>query len=286
MVRSVAVKVKAQGQVRIQREAAAQRVISHFGLCLPESRLLCFLDDEDPASLKHAFGAANRGLSGTVKDGDLSAWPDYVKKCLYVDDDAYPYTRRVIDQLIYLYGSSCTDEVGLTMTLAHELQHAIQHDKERKVWAMNSLIHTLPTAVDELKLEWADIPIELDARIVAKRVARDLHGERAVNRYIDKRRAEAVEPHDIADWRFVRELTPSSSVDLVAETHRLFHRLTDYRSEIEEALRKNRHNPDFSDINLDNNEGPCISLDPWVTAISKQRWRFISIQPLKIGESR
>lgn len=249
----ITIKVKSKNEgVRIQREKAAQCVVSQFGLCLPSSRVLCFLDDEDPSSLKQAFGAANRGLSGPVKDGDdLSVWPDYVQKCVFVDDDVYPYTRRVIDQLIYLHGSTCSDEVSLTMTLAHELQHAIQHDTVRKVWAVNSLIRRLPTAVDELKLEWADIPIERDARIVAKRVALDLHGEQPVREYIDKRNAEAVEPHDVADWRFVRGLTPSSSVDLIVETHRLFHRLIAYRHEVEDALRDRKKDSDVSDINLD-----------------------------------
>jgi hypothetical protein len=250
---SIIIKVKSKDETtRIQREKAAQRVVSHFGLCLPTSRVLCFLDDEDPPSLKQAFGATNRGLSGTVQDGDdLSVWPDYVQKCIHIDDKSFPYTQRVIDQLIYLHGSVCIDDVGLTMTLAHELQHAIQHDKARKVWAVNSLIRRLPTAVDDLKLEWADIPIERDARIVAKRVALDLHGEQLVRRYIDKRSAEAVEPHDIADWHFVRGLTPSSSVDLVGDTHRLFHRLKDYKQEVEDALRERQNDSDFSDINSD-----------------------------------
>src|SRR5260370_42636143 len=116
---SVKVEVKSKDKVtKIQRETAAQRVISHSALCLPESRLLCFLDDEDPSSLKQAFGAANRGLSATVKDDDaLLSWPDYVRKCVFVDDDVRPYTRRVIDHLIYLYDGTCADEVGLTMTL-------------------------------------------------------------------------------------------------------------------------------------------------------------------------
>jgi hypothetical protein len=250
---SITVEVKSKNEAaRIQREKAAQRVVSHFGLCLPTSRVLCFLDDEDPSSLKQAFGATNRGLSGTIKDGDdLSVWPDYVRKCMHVDHDVYPYTRRVIDQLIYLHGSTCNDEVGLTMTLAHELQHAIQHDKVRKVWAVNSLIRHLPTAVDDLKLEWADIPIERDARTVAKRVALDLYGEQPVREYIHKRSAEAVEPHDVADWHFVRGLTPSSSVDLVGDTHGLFHRLKDYRHEVEGALRERQNDSDFSDVNLD-----------------------------------
>jgi hypothetical protein len=141
------------------------------------------------------------------------------------------------------------------MTLAHELQHAIQHDKERKTWAVNSLIRNLPEAtIDEFKLEWKDIPTELDARIVAKRIARDLHGEEAINRYVDKRASEATEPHDIVDWSFIRELAPSSSIDIVSETHRLFHRLRKYRQQVEETLRGFQNNPDFADIDLDEKE--------------------------------
>src|SRR5712664_2644962 len=125
---SITTRVKSKAEAtKLQREQAAQRVISHFGLCLPQSRVLCFLDDQNPSSLKQAFGAANRGLSGTVKDGDdLSIWPGYVQKYMHADG------ASLIDQLIYLYGSTCSDEVALRMTLAHELQHAIQHDRLRK----------------------------------------------------------------------------------------------------------------------------------------------------------
>jgi hypothetical protein len=84
---SITIKVKSEHEAtRIQREKAAERVVPHFGLCLPTSRVLCFLDDQDPSSLKRAFGAANRGLSGTVKVGDdLSIWPDYVQKYMHAN---------------------------------------------------------------------------------------------------------------------------------------------------------------------------------------------------------
>jgi hypothetical protein len=54
---SIPPKVKSgDAQVKAQREATAQRVMGHFGLCLPESRLLCFLDDEDPSVLRESLG--------------------------------------------------------------------------------------------------------------------------------------------------------------------------------------------------------------------------------------
>lgn len=225
--------------IKMQREQAAHRVVKCFEANLPlSSRLLCFLNDDDAPELRREYGVAKRGGYVPLHDSTpLVNLPDYVRRCILFDDGrSIPPFPRIIDDLVYLYGSTCANDVGLTMTLAHELQHAVQHGKERKLWAVNSLIHIPKATVEELELEWPDIPTELDARIVGKRVALVLHDEELVNRYIDEKIAEAVEPHDIFDWRFVRKLRPSSSVDLVAETHRLFQRLRSHRREVEEAL--------------------------------------------------
>jgi hypothetical protein len=96
----------------------------------------------------------------------------------------------------------------------------------------------------------ADIPIERDARIVAKRVALDLCGEQAVTAYIQKRMAEAVQPHDVADWQFVNDLTPSDSSNLLQATQSLFQRLGPYREELTMVMQENSGNPDFNGIDL------------------------------------
>lgn len=246
----VRLKVKSDDPaVRAQREAAAQRVLDYFGDSLPPSRLLCFLDDDDPPILRGEHGPANRGLYGPIHNGTpLADWPAYVTDYVYADDGI----SRVVDGLIYLYGSTCANEVGLTMTLAHELQHAIQHANFRKVWAANSLVSELDKAViDALKLHWAEIPTELAARIVSKRAAVHLFGERRVSHYIDGKIAEPISEADAADWQFVRTLTFSRSVDLIADTQRLFGRLTGYRSALEVILQEKQNNPDFGDIDLD-----------------------------------
>ena len=141
----VTLKVKSyEAVVMAQREAAAQLVLDHFGDRLPPSRLLCFLDDDDPPTLRGERGAANRGLYGPIHDNTpMADWPDYVTNCIFVDDGISLPFPRVIDDLVYLYGSTCANEVGLTMTLAHELQHAIQHANVRKVWAINGLVPQL-----------------------------------------------------------------------------------------------------------------------------------------------
>jgi hypothetical protein len=238
-----------------KREAAARRVLNYFGGSLPPSRLLCFLDDDDPSTLKDEHGSANRGLYGPIHDSTpLAAWPDYVTACILADDGISLQFPRVIDDLIYLYGSTCANEVGLTMTLAHELQHAIQHANFRKVWVVNGLVSQLnKTVIAALKLQWGDIPIEREARIVSKRVAVLLFGEWRVTQYIDEKVAEGItrsDVGDVADWQFVRTLTPSSSVDLVTDTQRLFKRLKGYRSELEAVLQEKKNVPGFDDIEL------------------------------------
>jgi hypothetical protein len=116
----------ADSLIRRQRSATAQRVLDYFGSNVPASRLLCFLDAQDPPSLRDERGPDNRGLYGPIYDNTpLPQWPEYVIDHVYEDDDMSAFCRRAIDDLIYLYGSTCSDEVGLTMTLAHELQHAI-----------------------------------------------------------------------------------------------------------------------------------------------------------------
>jgi hypothetical protein len=252
---AIALEVKSDApSIKAHREAAARLVIDHFDASLPDSRLLCFLDDEDPHELRKKYGPANRGGYLRVHDpADLDGRPPYVRRLVY------PYhivggQTRVFDGVVYLYGTTCADEVGLSMTLAHELQHAVQFSKERQLWAVNSLVAQglTPETVATLRLEWKDIPIEVDARIVSKRLAESLFGEERVLRYIDDKISARITESDVADWQFVRSLTGLSTVDLASETRRLYERLRGYRSELEDALQlPQMQSPDYADIDLD-----------------------------------
>lgn len=245
----VTLKVKStDAAVKAKRESSAQRVLAYFGDDLPPSRLLCFFDDEDRKSVKKEFGPANRGFYEPIHDN--TDVPSYVESCIW-NDDGEDY-RRVVDDLVYLCGSACAHEVGLTMTLAHELQHAVQHAKSRGLWAANSLIHRFlrdqdQAIIDALMLKWIDLPTELEARIVSKRVAEQFFGEERVRQYVDGKIAEHIDEADAADWRFIRTLISSSSVDLVTGTQQLFNRLKDYRAQLEAALHENTKDPDFAD---------------------------------------
>ena len=140
------VKVKSDNDaVAKHREALAQRVIAYFGNAIPDLTILCFFDDADWQPFKDHFGAANRGFYGPIKEDSFSwpVWPDYATDYIFVDDPTSFHWKRVFDHVIYLHGSTCTDDVGLTMTFAHELQHFVQHSTVLNLWAANSLINSL-----------------------------------------------------------------------------------------------------------------------------------------------
>jgi hypothetical protein len=240
--------------IRAHRKAAAQRVLDHFGNQLPDRRLLCFLDDVDCLSFKDVcvFGKANRGLYAPIMSGSPlpwpHLWPDYVLECIYPG----LLRKALFDHVIYLYGSTCADEVALTMIFAHELQHFVQHENALTLWAANTLIPQLPRCViDALGLKWCDIPYERDARIVSRRTAEDLLEVEAVRRYIEAKIVEHVTDDDAADWECIQGLVTSSACDLDGETKRFFPRLKDYRSQLEKLLQEQNTNADFKDVDLD-----------------------------------
>ena len=207
------------------------------------------MDDNDSGRLR-----GERGRYETIHDGTpLAHLPDYVSDCIYVDDGGSFYYPRVIDGLVFLYGSTCANDVGLSMTLAHELQHTVQRSSVRHLWAANSLVNQLKKEVfDTLKMTWADIPIEREARIVSKHVAVQLFDEQRVTLYIEEKICEHVSDGDFADWQFIHSIMPTDSVDLLGGTRKLFQQIKDYRSELENALQRAREfNPeDFGDIDL------------------------------------
>ncbi len=237
---------------KTQREATARRVLDYFGGNLPGSRMLVFLDNEDPPLLRHIHGPANRGVYGAIHDRTpLADWPYDVTEAIYPDGGFSVFRARVVDDLVYLYGTTCLDEVGLTMTLAHELQHSIQHNNARELWAVNSLIPNLSkSVVEKMKLTWADIPTEAEARIVSKTAAESLFNGERVRRYIDDKIAQHVSDEDVADWHYVRGVS-ASVIDLEGATKTILGRLREHKSELEALLAANRFSPDYADIQLD-----------------------------------
>jgi hypothetical protein len=161
-------------------------------------------------------------------------------------------SKFVFDHLIYLHGSTCMSDVGLTLTLAtlaHELQHFIQHSNILTFWTANHFIR--PFALKFLELKPFEIPIEQEARIVSKQTAENLLGTEAVRQFIYARIAEPINTNDDADWRSILDLVSSRRYDLAHETKLIFQRLKSYRPKIAELLQEVKMKPDFKDIDLD-----------------------------------
>jgi hypothetical protein len=242
------IKVKtADGVIRKQRDEAAQHVITNFGNRLPELRLLCFFDDQDWLALRGPGMAANRGIY--IRKGSSPA--EWHEACTFVDG------LLDFDNFIYLHGSTCSNDVGLTMTFAHELQHFVQYGFAPRLSAENTLAYATlrnlePADFEAFGLRSCDIPHEREARIVAKRVAEARFGVELVRQYIDTKRAEFVTAQDATDWDCIRDLVASTPYDLAAETKLFFPRLKGCRLELQRALRSlQARDPDFNEINLD-----------------------------------
>jgi hypothetical protein len=226
--------------VAARREALARHVTAHFGSGLPESTLLCFLDGTDWQVLRNERGQTNRGFYVWAKpftEDECGDWPEHLRKHFFTDNSASGRSKSPFDNLIYLHGSTCQTDTGLVMTLAHELQHFVQHGREPKLWSESSVVTNLTKEdIHALRLNWSNIPIEREARAVSKMVAEKLFGAEAVKGYIDGKIAENANPADVEDWKFVRELDPSAPYDLTRETRNLFQRLKGFRSQLNEAL--------------------------------------------------
>lgn len=150
------------------RRQLAEGVLRWFGDRLPNLQLLCFLDDEEWQDLREKAGIDNRGAHFPLG----GALPRFAYPPVYLQELLAVNRKIVFDNLIYLYGSTCTQDIGLTMTLAHELQHFVQYGCSRRLWAANTLIPNLPREViARLQLTWCDLPHEYEARLVSKRVA-------------------------------------------------------------------------------------------------------------------
>ncbi len=250
--------VKAQDpEVRANREKVCRRVRDYFGHQLQIHsglKVLCFFDDEDLASLRRdpplGFGRANRGLHERVRGG-ISHWPEYVQELLAVDDpDSFAITWP-FSSLIYLHGSTCETEIGMTITFAHELQHFMQYAGRRRLWAANMLLMNLekyfPYRTD-FKFLW-EIPIEIEARVVAKQAAETLFGGERVRQYVDARVGNPVNADDAKDWEFFRGLRSSDSYDLLIETKKLVQRYEPLLRKLQEH-RDLQRDPDFSTLDF------------------------------------
>lgn len=248
------VKVKASDSaVKKQTEGEAQRVLDEFGNLLSDCRLLCFFDDEDCQIFKNIIGQGNRGFHKPITDSTpFAGWPEYITEAIFVDDPTLFWLQRLFDHVVYLHGGTCVDRVGMAMTFAHELQHVVQRLTVPELLAANGLFPHLPKPViQQVGLQWADIPTEREARAVAKKIAVTLHGSEAVKEYLTQRASTTNDPIELADVHFIQGLDTSIPYDLKQETLALFGRFKNHRSEFEAVIERFKSEPDSEAVDLD-----------------------------------
>jgi hypothetical protein len=246
----------AEAGVRERVTALAKRVIAAFEPGLPLASLLCFVDGQEWESLRTERGFANRGFYGVFKykEPPWLEWPQRIVERVLIENPRTGLLERCYDHFIYLHQSTAATDVGLVMTFAHELQHFIQHQRQPKLWAESTVATSLTREiVTAYGLSWADIPIEYEARLVAKRVSEGLFGHDAVARYIDSQIAANVTTEDAADWKFVRSLEPGASYDMENAGATLYGKLQGLDAELADALascREMRADPAFDLVEI------------------------------------
>jgi hypothetical protein len=101
------------------------------------------------------------------------------------------------------------------------------------------------------RLAWKDIPIEFEARLIAKRISEELLGPRGTAEYVESRIEENVNDRDVADWKFIKGLDPRGICNTVDMTKALYRRLADIRDKLLRSLdEKKVRFPDFRQLDL------------------------------------
>jgi hypothetical protein len=238
--------------MKSERQKWAQRVIDHFAGRLPECRVLVYLDDTDPPTLKR--GPAHRGLFQPIDKHHFSVaiWSRKLALTIQSPAPMGPDPIFHCDSLVYLFDSTCNTEEMTTMSLAHELHHSIQHNRDPQTWAWNTLPSYLcDETIAALGLQWKDIPIEREARFVAKSATESLLGFDRTAQYIESRIAANVTDEDTNDWHFIRGIdTSDSSYNCARATGELYRRMFPFWEELQQLLERTRYLPEFKHLRL------------------------------------
>ena len=103
--------------------------------------VLCLIDDVDFHWLKAKYGETNRGqFAAPIRGTGLQ---EVVPRYFYdfvAPMDSHTYELNYLfDSVIYLHGTTCEQDLGLVLTLAHKLCHFLQYANARGTWAANSI---------------------------------------------------------------------------------------------------------------------------------------------------
>jgi hypothetical protein len=214
-----------------------QEIEKHFP---PRSRKLCryFATTDEPQFVTD-IGEHYRGLQARREARE--GLPFYLYDIFFVPKEDRGKVDGfedlvAFDDLIYVRHSTCTDPIGCAITYAHELQHLVQFDQSPELLSMNNpvlrmnLYKVLQTPTE------IDLPAEVDANIVSKRVAALVCGEAAVTEFAERELKAIIQTGDntkITRWKFFLETPASASYNWVDETRRMMEK---YKDQIDFSL--------------------------------------------------
>jgi len=233
--------------VAARQRQSAESVFSYFEdhySISSDTRVVCILDGQDGSDLKRELGPDNRGVHCPPWGRIYGSLPCYVRPLIGPVNQRTNKVEWPFDCIIYLHGSTCETEIGLSLCFAHELQHFMQYALQRSFYVLHDLLVELHNP--EFQFMW-DYPIEREARIISKRVGVELFGERAVDTHIQNRILAHVSCMDVHDWEFVRGIDLSVPYDLAVESMRLIDR---HRTELVGILEKFREEKALAGVDL------------------------------------
>ena len=109
---------------------------------------------------------------------------------------------------------------GLRITYAHELQHIVQEDRFPKLMKVNSVLRANLWRVKQAPTE-IDLPAEVEANIVSKRVVEAVCSPEAVKRFAEeqvKRMKDENAVEQLVRWEFFLSTPSSLSYDFADRT--------------------------------------------------------------------
>jgi hypothetical protein len=213
---------------RQRRSALCNQVLKEMKseLLSCPSTVICLIDDRDFDWAKQKYGQENRGhFSAPIKGlGLLEVCPRYFFDLIAPFDSVRREINYLFDSVIYVHGTTCLGttprpDVGLALTLAHELCHFRQYANQPAIFAANKLFGP-PEPLPNMTA-WTDIPIEVEARQVAKLVAQSIFEYQTVQDYIAEKAQNPVNKADGDDWKFIFDLPTSIPYNLVESTKAL-----------------------------------------------------------------
>jgi hypothetical protein len=212
--------------------------------------VLCYLADEDIPALKDRWGGeSNRGVHYLIRSQGFGIWPQKVRDLLAPPNYRTGEVGCPYNSVIYLHGSTCSLDVELAMTLAHELQHFLQFANHRQPWAISALLRELPYLPTPDLQHFHHLPTEWEARVIGKRVAEHIFGKSLVQSHIDLRILESASLEETANWEFISTLQASEEYDITAATIAL---VTRHRQGIVALQRSTfSDDPDLGSVSLD-----------------------------------